>query len=129
MLLPFRRSVVCSWGKSEIMEVPAKHLFACCRRPAHRRPFQPQFLSGIWPLIVALLVAWPFSLRAVPPANDQCAGAQEVPSNGPFPYATITVDISDATITGDPPRPSCPTFPSTASRSVWYTFTPAVGEL
>lgn len=59
----------------------------------------------------------------VAPPNDLCAGAEVIPAAGPFPYLTaVTADITDATLTGDPPVPSCQT---NVSRSVWYTFTPA----
>ena len=69
----------------------------------------------------------PFIHAAAPP-NDTCANAQVIPSTGPFPYVTDSVDLSDATILGDPPTPSCPTFPDTASRSVWYRFTPTFSD-
>lgn len=63
---------------------------------------------------------------AVVPANDQCAGAFTIPGAGPFPVAgSATTDVTDATVTGDPPAPSCQ---SSISRSVWYTFTPAVSQ-
>ncbi len=59
-----------------------------------------------------------------PPSNDQCAGAEVIPGAGPFPHLTaVTADITDATTTGDPRRPSCQ---GTNSRSIWYTFAPAV---
>src|SRR5207244_3820930 len=57
------------------------------------------------------------------PANDLCAGAVVIPPAGPFPFLTSPVDITNATITGDPPIPSCQT---NVSRSIWYSFTPAV---
>jgi len=88
------------------------------------------------------IVAWQFGSTAPPaesstiqlrvtrettppnaPANDQCGGAAVIPAAGPFPYLTTTVsDITGATITGDPPTPSCQ---SLLSRSIWYSFTPA----
>jgi len=55
------------------------------------------------------------------PANDQCSGAEAIPGNGPFPYLSAVVDITDATGTGDPPLPSCQ---SNVSHSVWFAFTP-----
>jgi uncharacterized repeat protein (TIGR01451 family) len=62
-----------------------------------------------------------------PPANDTCATAQVIPAAGPFPYLTpVTPDITDATIAGDPPAPTCQT---DVSRSIWYTFTPSVSGL
>ncbi|MBI3450200.1 MAG: hypothetical protein HY049_14950, partial [Acidobacteria bacterium] len=59
-----------------------------------------------------------------PPANDQCSGAEAIPSAGPFPYLTsVTSNITDATTLGDPPAPSCQ---SSVTRSIWYSFTPTV---
>jgi uncharacterized repeat protein (TIGR01451 family) len=55
----------------------------------------------------------------LPPANDHCAGAQGIPSAGPFPYLTTTVDVTAATTAGDP------AFCATASHTAWHTFTPA----
>ena len=58
------------------------------------------------------------------PANDQCAGAETIPGAGPFPWTTMLVpDIGGAGTAGDPPAPSCQ---ANVSRSVWYSFTPAV---
>ncbi len=58
-----------------------------------------------------------------PPPNDTCAGAETIPSAGPFPYLTsVTADITDATSTGDPAAPACQT---SVSRSIWYAFSPA----
>jgi peptidase C25-like protein len=57
------------------------------------------------------------------PPNDLCAGAEVIPGAGPFPFlTTVTSDITDATVTGDPPLPSCQT---NVSRSIWYRFTPS----
>lgn len=61
-----------------------------------------------------------------PPSNDLCTGAQEIPGVGPFPYLTSTVNVFEATKVGDPPAPSAQPNPAFISRSVWYTFTPAV---
>lgn len=55
------------------------------------------------------------------PSNDQCTGAEVIPSAGPFPYTTGAYDITDATSTGDPAAPSCQT---DVSRSIWFKFTP-----
>lgn len=84
-------------------------------------------MRGRFPLAL-LMTSWlalhPPVASAVAPANDQCSGAEVIPGAGPFPYLTaITVDIRDATTTNDPPVPSC--LDGTASRSIWYTFTPA----
>jgi uncharacterized repeat protein (TIGR01451 family) len=58
-----------------------------------------------------------------PPPNDLCSGAEPIPAAGPFPYlSSTTSDVSGATITGDPPLPSCQ---ANVSRSTWYSFTPA----
>jgi uncharacterized repeat protein (TIGR01451 family) len=58
------------------------------------------------------------------PPNDQCGGAEVIPGAGPFPYLTaVTADISDATITADPPVPLCQ---PNVTRSIWYSFTPVV---
>ena len=57
----------------------------------------------------------------VAPPNDLCGGAEVIPA-GPFPVlTTITADVTDATVTGDPGVPSCQT---NVSRSIWYSFTP-----
>ena len=72
---------------------------------------------------------WTANPRApqVPPTNDLCAGAEVIPAAGPFPYLTATTaDITDATVTGDPPIPSCQ---SNVSRSIWYTITPSATAL
>ncbi len=53
-------------------------------------------------------------------------GAQVIPGSGPFPFLTTTVDVTEATVTGDPPAPSCG---YANSRSVWYKFTPTVTDL
>lgn len=62
---------------------------------------------------------------AAPPANDTCGGAEVIPASGPFPHLTAVTDTTMATLTSDPPNPSCPSAPFTLSRSVWYKFTPA----
>jgi hypothetical protein len=73
--------------------------------------------------IAAAAAAPPRNTPLAPPANDLCAGAEIIPAAGPFPYLTaVTSDITDATVTGDPPGPSCQIG---LSRSIWYTFTPA----
>jgi len=56
------------------------------------------------------------------PQNDTCAGAEVIPSDGPFPYLTSVSDTFVATVGGDPPLPSCQK--SDLFRSVWYRFTP-----
>ena len=72
--------------------------------------------------IAAAANAPPRSTPLVAPPNDTCAGAEVIPAAGPFPYLTaVTADITDATVTGDPPLPSCQ---NSVSRSIWYTFTP-----
>ncbi|MDB6123149.1 MAG: hypothetical protein JWQ71_2142 [Pedosphaera sp.] len=64
--------------------------------------------------------------QPVAPANDGCVGAEIIPSSGPFPYLTAVADITLATITGDPPAPSCNT---NFSRSVWYRFVPGTSAV
>lgn len=59
--------------------------------------------------------------KPVTPANDTCAGAELIPSSGPFPYLTSVADDTLATSSGDPPAPLCQ---ATFSRSLWYKFTP-----
>ena len=79
--------------------------------------------------VAAERAAWTASPRApqVAPPNDLCAGAEVIPAAGPFPYLTsTTADITDATVTGDPPLPSCQT---NVSRSIWYTITPSATAL
>ena len=63
-----------------------------------------------------------FNIPAPPPSNDLCSGAIAIPATGPFPYLTATVDITNATSTGDP-TPSCQT---SSNHGIWYTFTPTV---
>ena len=64
---------------------------------------------------------WTAHVWAAPPANDLCAGAQVVPSTT-LPVLSNPVNLTDATDAGDPSSRSCGT---TASRSVWFSFTPA----
>ena len=77
--------------------------------------------------IAAAAVAPPRSVPLAAPANDLCSGAVVIPAAGPFPFLTpITPDITDATLTGDPPVASCQTcLTGLVSRSIWYSFVPA----
>lgn len=61
------------------------------------------------------------------PANDTCAGATVIPGTGPFPYHTAPIDITTATITGDPPVPAF--YADKLVRSVWFRFTPTANAL
>jgi hypothetical protein len=61
--------------------------------------------------------------QVVPPDNDFCEGAQEIPPSGPFPHWTPVKDTHVASTVGDPTEPLC----STARRSVWYHFRPTSG--
>lgn len=61
--------------------------------------------------------------KVVPPANDFCEGAEEIPSTGPFPHWTSTNNTHVASTVGDPTEPLC----STGRRSVWYHFRPTSG--
>lgn len=73
--------------------------------------------------IAAAAAAPPRTAPLAPPSNDTCAGAEVIPAGGPFPHLTaVTADITDATVSGDPPLPSCQNL---LSRSIWYTFTPS----
>src|ERR1044072_247550 len=75
---------------------------------------------------IALAAAWAApSALAVPPANDMVAGAIVVPP-GPYPVLSATVpDITDATLVGDPPTPSCQT---NIPRSIWFKRPPATSS-
>lgn len=74
-------------------------------------------------LVVLLIFSSAGVALAAPPPNDDPAGAEVIPTAGPFPYySAVTPDITDATITGEP-VPNCPLI-VTISRSIWYTFTP-----
>lgn len=72
---------------------------------------------------LAILAVIPAQIEAAPPANDLCSGAEVIPSAGPFPFLTLIVDIKDATTSTNDPVPGCADL---FSRSIWYTFTPAV---
>lgn len=76
-------------------------------------------------VLMFLAAFWAGALQAAPPVNDRCANAIVIPANGPFPHLTVPVDITDATLTNDPPAPPCQ---SDVSRSVWYVFRPALTD-
>jgi hypothetical protein len=60
----------------------------------------------------------------IAPVNDTCAGAIAI--NGPLPACSpVEPDVTDATTTGDPGFPSCA---GSVTRSIWYTFTPAMTD-
>src|SRR6185503_9457677 len=70
------------------------------------RPRMIQMYSAVKLTVVTNLIGFGLILltaNAAPPANDTCAGRQTIPPNGPFPHKTLTVDISGATTTDDPP--------------------------
>src|SRR5687768_898603 len=75
------------------------------------------------------LIMAAFAVVAAPPANDQCAGAENIPGAGPFPYlSSITTNIDEATLLGDPPPPTnC--YGGAISRSIWYQFAPTESGL
>ncbi len=75
--------------------------------------------------VTALLVSR--AALAVAPPNDTCAGAEIIPTAGPFPYYSEIVDARDATVTDDPWQPSCRSVG--VGRSVWYKFTPPTTRL
>ena len=75
-------------------------------------------------LATTLILLLPFVALAAP-ANDTCSGATQMPATAPF--QTAVIDISTATLTGDPPVPDF--YTNRLSRSVWYRFTPAANGL
>src|SRR5688572_22004294 len=78
--------------------------------------------------LAVTLAASVATILAAPPPNDNCSSAMVIPGTG-FPRLTAAVDISDATKVGEPPMPTCEFFSPTASRSVWYRFTPALDDV
>ena len=93
------------------------------RHPIQRRNSELRLLFCLGALAVIVLFDQP--LGAAPPANDTCAGAEVIPSDGPFPHLTVIRNISLATTNGDPPAPSCVDSVTSLTRSVWYSFRPA----
>jgi hypothetical protein len=80
-------------------------------------------------LLAAVLIAGlETGATAAAPVNDRCPNAITIPNNGPFPHFTATVDITEATTTGDPPLASCRIEPVN-SRSVWYLFRPGATDV
>jgi hypothetical protein len=69
-------------------------------------------------------------LAAAAPSNDQCSGAEVLPSAGPFPLVSLQRALDGATTFGDPPFPPPETsFDTNITQSVWYKFTPAASDL
>src|SRR6185503_9671462 len=88
---------------------------------------RPDLSSVLAMLLFAAGLAFnALNAEAAAPVNDRCAGAILISSNGPFPYFTAPVDISEATLVNDPGVPSCQ---SDVSRSVWYVFRPVVTDV
>ena len=83
-------------------------------------------LRNLFTLFVVTGLLGALSSRAQAPANDLCSGAQVLSGAGPFPIWSAVVDITEATLVGNPPDPAtCQNgFNSDASRSVWYRFSP-----
>jgi len=54
--------------------------------------------------------------------NDTCAGAEVIPSAGPFPYLTSVQSIIGTSTNGDSVLASCNDW---VANSLWYRFTPA----
>ena len=103
----------------EQQELLDRYSLAVARRSTDVADLKTRLLNN---RIAAAAAAPPRNVPLVAPSNDLCSGAEVIPAAGPFPYATaVTADITDATLTGDPPLPSCQT---DISRSIWYTFTP-----
>src|SRR5690349_21703293 len=90
------------------------------RRPAPNRV--SEFCVGL--IAACALLLFP-AMAGAAPANDTCAGAIQMPAAAPF--LTAVLDISTATLTGDPPVPDF--YTNKLSRSVWYRFTPAANAL
>jgi PKD domain-containing protein len=88
----------------------------------------PACARKVWrSVLLALpLAGGVLSASAAIPSNDRCTNAMVIQPNGPFPYFTTPVDITDATLASDPPLPSCQ---SDISRSVWYTFRPTATDV
>jgi hypothetical protein len=100
-------------------ELLDQYSLSVARRPTDVADLKTQLLNKR----IAAAAAAPPHIPQVAPSNDLCAGAEVIPAAGPFPYFTATTaDVTDATVTGDPPLPSCQT---NVSRSIWYRFTPS----
>jgi hypothetical protein len=65
--------------------------------------------------------------RVLPPANDHCAGAEEIPPGGPFPYWSGVANSHLATTNTDPAGTLCATSETVPQRSVWFKFRPIAG--
>jgi hypothetical protein len=82
--------------------------------------------------VAALLVCAP-ALTAAVPVNDTCAGAIAINGNGPFPITTTTNTTTASDDSGDPAficdtKFPAPAAPGGVSKTVWFTFTPAVTD-
>jgi hypothetical protein len=116
-----RRGQLLRHNKLGVMALLESHIPDCWR--SHALPGGLRRL-----LILAAFAGLLVSAPAAPPPNDDCTGAIVIPGGGPFPHLTTpVVDLSDATRINEPPPPTC--ISPTASRSVWYKFTPAVTDL
>ena len=105
----------------EQQEVYARYSEFASRRTTDIADLKTQLLNK---RKAAAASAPPRTAPLAPPPNDQCAGAEVINGTGPFPIcSTVTADVTDATLTGDPPAPTCQT---NISRSIWYRFTPNV---
>lgn len=84
-----------------------------------------------WRLVLLVLAAFVFGERDTKAAlpYDNCDGAILIPASGPFPYFTPDIDISQESTANDPPYPTTPGFDTNITRSVWFTFTPALSGL
>src|SRR5262245_53102107 len=79
--------------------------------PAARWRRARRGVHGEWWRFRALaLAAWVLSFfvgfarpAQAAPANDNCSSAVIIPGAGPFPHTTALIDISTATLAGDPP--------------------------
>src|SRR5262245_12246920 len=75
----------------------------------------------VWRLAFCLLTGLQQAQGAAP-SNDDCLGAQLI--QGPFPWTTALVDVTEATVSTNDPPISNPDLVGKVAKSVWYRFTP-----
>jgi uncharacterized repeat protein (TIGR01451 family) len=126
------RDVSVRWERFESSGGPAAALRLVVEGEDHAFPLNvmgllatPKGMAGHAPATAALPAGQTGPVATLlSPSNDLCGGAEIIPGDGPFPYLSGAYDISEATLTGDPPVPSCQ---SNLSRSIWFRFTPVTG--
>lgn len=102
-------------------QVPRRRVASEQTRKARKASLE--WASRILTAATLVLICFPvLQVIGAAPANDRCTNAIVIPP-GPFatPHFTPVTDITLATTNGDPPK--CV---ADVSRSVWYTFVPAV---